>query len=318
MDVTVPAVTVAVAQIVRIFPSSSRRQVLLTVTLESMKPDGDKKSLFSVDRLIAAVGVILAALGYLRPPDPAHPKRFDFLSHTISIPFWLVLITVLGCVLLTRGITKWLIYRSLRNRVSDVQVPDASSVSVSQIGADKTISTTRARETPPTPKIPPRLRVSITTIEIDGNSSGLALVLRNSGGSDALHIHVGDVQLSRFTIRFSGDISTLAPGTSARPIRPTVVEYPESRKHEIGQAMYESLSTRSSQRADGQFEGTASFYDTNGKEYRATWTYTFFPPRFRAKTLPEPPNDGEEVGPYLIVSEVDTEAVGQNYRGHWR
>jgi hypothetical protein len=35
---------------------------------------------------LAAASFVLALIAYLRPPDPAHPTRFDFLSRSISVP----------------------------------------------------------------------------------------------------------------------------------------------------------------------------------------------------------------------------------------
>jgi hypothetical protein len=38
-----------------------------------------------------AVGVLSLAVGiisYIRPPDPAHPLRFDFLLQRVSFPLW--------------------------------------------------------------------------------------------------------------------------------------------------------------------------------------------------------------------------------------
>lgn len=40
----------------------------------------------------------LAILTFVRPPDPAHPMSFDFLSLAITIPLWLIGFVVLALV----------------------------------------------------------------------------------------------------------------------------------------------------------------------------------------------------------------------------
>jgi hypothetical protein len=63
-----------------------------------MKSDGKIRELLRPEVLIALATLILGVLAYLRPPDPAHPARLDFLSKTISIPIWVAAIVVVGIV----------------------------------------------------------------------------------------------------------------------------------------------------------------------------------------------------------------------------
>jgi hypothetical protein len=75
--------------------------------MEGMALDPEKKPVITPELLIAAIGLIFVILGYFRPPDPAHPTRFDFLSHIVSIPFWLALATVFGVAAITGFIVRW-------------------------------------------------------------------------------------------------------------------------------------------------------------------------------------------------------------------
>jgi hypothetical protein len=43
----------------------------------------------------------LAVLSYLRPPDPNHPMKFDFLMRTVSIPLWLALSIIVALAIIT-------------------------------------------------------------------------------------------------------------------------------------------------------------------------------------------------------------------------
>lgn len=54
------------------------------------KPDWNKYSFFAT-----VVFGILALIAYLRPPDPANPVKFDFLSTAVSLsmPLWLAILT---------------------------------------------------------------------------------------------------------------------------------------------------------------------------------------------------------------------------------
>lgn len=63
-------------------------------------PDWGKRGAIAA-YVIGIPSIVLAAIAYLRPPDPAHPIKFDFLSTTlsVSIPLWLLALTVI--ILLT-------------------------------------------------------------------------------------------------------------------------------------------------------------------------------------------------------------------------
>src|ERR1019366_6706825 len=51
--------------------------------------------------ILLAVTIGLGILQYLRPPDPAHPMKFDFLTQSLSIPPWLLVIAPVAIILLT-------------------------------------------------------------------------------------------------------------------------------------------------------------------------------------------------------------------------
>src|SRR5580704_6668125 len=75
----------------------------------AMTPDGDKNRAITFERVASGLTVIIAALGYLLPSDTAHPRRFDILSKTLTVPFWLAFSTVSATIAITVLITKWLL-----------------------------------------------------------------------------------------------------------------------------------------------------------------------------------------------------------------
>jgi len=58
---------------------------------------GERRSI-RWDLTIAIATFALALLGYLHPVDPTHPVRLDFLSKAITLPLWLLGISVLAIV----------------------------------------------------------------------------------------------------------------------------------------------------------------------------------------------------------------------------
>jgi hypothetical protein len=49
----------------------------------------------------------VAIITYIKPPDPAHPMAFDFLSKAIPIPPWLVIMAPLASIIGTAVIVRW-------------------------------------------------------------------------------------------------------------------------------------------------------------------------------------------------------------------
>lgn len=54
--------------------------------------------------VIAVATLALGLLAYLRPSDAAHPPHFDFFTHTVSLPIWLLIIIMIGIVGITVAI----------------------------------------------------------------------------------------------------------------------------------------------------------------------------------------------------------------------
>jgi hypothetical protein len=145
----------------------------------------------------------------------------------------------------------------------------------------------------------------------DSKRKTVAIIIRNTGGSDALHFHIKDIQVFQSRVRFSAQISLVAAGKASKPIKPHVVEFPDSKSWDIASAMLEGSSnvhgSRTNQAYD--YQGSATFYDTDGIKYDARWIYTFYPFRFMQTELN--PDDEtteeerEEIGPYLTVSDVE-------------
>lgn len=65
----------------------------------AQQPDWGKSGAIAGWCAIAVV-IIITALAYIRPPDPAHPVKPDFLYSEISvtIPRWILLLIVVGVV----------------------------------------------------------------------------------------------------------------------------------------------------------------------------------------------------------------------------
>ena len=51
--------------------------------------------------------LILATLAYVRPSDPTHPMRFDFLSLSIAVPLWLIGFVVVGVIAAILTVILW-------------------------------------------------------------------------------------------------------------------------------------------------------------------------------------------------------------------
>lgn len=49
--------------------------------------------------MIGVPALVIAVVAYVRPPDPAHPMRFDLFSHQVLLPIWLLLLLFIAvCV----------------------------------------------------------------------------------------------------------------------------------------------------------------------------------------------------------------------------
>jgi hypothetical protein len=280
-----------------------------------MTLDGDNKPLAIFDRVLAAITVVFAVLGYFLPPDPAHPRRFDFLSHTVSVPFWLALSTVFGLITITSFTVRWWLGRKTSH---GLVVAMSEHLPTNQA---PTIHTIEPQITPahidPTPKIPPIITVAIQKVAFDMDLPGLVIVLTNRGGSGALHIQIHDVHLERHTVQFDGSIDSLKPGGPSISFVPRVIEFTENNSHEIGMAMYDGITAQTwgpNERYD--YEAAASFYDVSGKKFQTTWIYTFFPHRYK-KFTETAPEDRGGLEPYLTVSSASTHP-SVIYRGNWR
>jgi hypothetical protein len=60
------------------------------------------------DLIIAGASFALSLLGYLHPVDPTHPVTLDFLSKAITLPLWLLAISVLTVVSVTVVVLRFL------------------------------------------------------------------------------------------------------------------------------------------------------------------------------------------------------------------
>jgi hypothetical protein len=252
--------------------------------MKSMKrpPDWGQQAVIAAWVLgIPTLGI--AVLSYAKPPDPAHPMSFDFLSKSLSMPPWLVVASALIIAFGSIGGTRWYLIRSLaRNPL-----------------------------TPSRPNIPAILKVSVKLVRIeDSRRDQVTIILRNAGGSLALHVQFNDINLSKTCIRFFDDIPQLDPGTATKPIKPYVLEYPDSKKRDMALAMFDASygvhGTRTNEAYD--YQGGATFFDAQGTQYQANWIYTFYPFRFKHNQLDDPnlvADRIEEIGPYLTVSAVE-------------
>jgi hypothetical protein len=81
-----------------------------------MKKELEQKSKIRIEVVIAALTLGLGVLAYVRPPDPARPVSFDFLSRTFSVPLWVAASSIIGVVSLTMAGTRWLLTRSSGRR----------------------------------------------------------------------------------------------------------------------------------------------------------------------------------------------------------
>jgi hypothetical protein len=201
------------------------------------------------------------------------------------------------------GLPCTMIFIGHREKLTTIQpVPEQS---------DESSSIDMVADPGPAPaKIPAILKVAIKLLPVeDSNRKIVAIILRNTGGMDALHLHIEDIHVFQTRIRFSEDIAVLAAGTATKPIRPIVVEFPASKNRDMALAMFEATyKLRGRQTNDAyDYQGVGSFYDAEGSKYEARWIYTFYPFRFKRTELPDEEtvaDDEEEVSPYLTVSDV--------------
>jgi hypothetical protein len=273
----------------------------------AMTPDGDKNRAITFERVASGLTVIIAALGYLLPSDAAHPRRFDILSKTLTVPFWLAFSTVSATIAITVLITKWL----LRNKSQSGEVIAFSSYAP----APDTLYRPNATAPTFTPEIsaqiPPVLTVRIQTVVYETEDHGLTIVITNRGGSEARHILLDDIRVGPNTVRFSGSIESLKAGESSGNLIPCVIEFKERSNHNIAFAMYRGIIDEPSEfRERYEYEGGADFYDIMGKKWRATWTFNFFPHRYQ-DYCDDPTGITGDLAPHLTVSRMSTLPVDQ-------
>jgi hypothetical protein len=72
--------------------------------------------------IIGVPSILLGLFAYLRPPDPAHPMRFDFLFRTVAIPVWLMI----SLLIIAVGLA--LAYRLLSPRLTKTLSQEVESV----------------------------------------------------------------------------------------------------------------------------------------------------------------------------------------------
>jgi hypothetical protein len=259
----------------------------------------DQESKVRWELLIAVATLVVAIVAYLRPPDPAHPIRLDFLSKTISLPLWLCGVVVVGIVAITTVIVRLRI-GALSNTKSLALTHSTPSI---------------ARFAP----IPARLKVNIKFLKTDSDPTRIAIVIQNSGGTDALHLHISDIHIFQKTTRFPQDILSIPAGKSSDELQPVIIEYPDSIAHDMPGAMYEASQAGANIRNNDAFDypGEVTFYDGDGNQFRAVWRYTFYPKKyFTAKNPPlaKYPDQQEKIdlGPFLVVSDVTVEKIAHS------
>ncbi len=95
----------------------------------------ERIALFSLIFAILSFGV--AVVAYVRPPDPAHPLRFDWLSRTVSVPLWLLGVVIVGIASATRAMFRPRLVKSVDEikRVSQGPVPSTIATSTHTLGA---------------------------------------------------------------------------------------------------------------------------------------------------------------------------------------
>ncbi len=55
------------------------------------QPDWGRRGVYAA-YIIGVPSLLLAIVAYLKPPDPAHPIRFDFLFRSVPVPLWLIIL----------------------------------------------------------------------------------------------------------------------------------------------------------------------------------------------------------------------------------
>lgn len=289
------------------FPDFRGRRAGPAAKMDGMADDGEKKSKFTFERSIGLIGLIFVILTYFRPPDPAHPIRFDFLSHIVSIPLWLELAAFFGAIVITSLSVRWWMKRKTPSGPVVAMSANIPSKEGSYFSApEPNFASSDRYHVAPTPAI---ITVELKTVVFEMDVEGLVIVLTNRGGSEARHIQVDDVHLDANTVRFSGNIDSLKPGASSGSLVPRVIEFKESNSEEIGAAMYQGIVNRTwgpSERYE--YQGGAHFYDVAGNKWRASWTFTFFPHRYKSYVNTHP-DDHSDLEPYLTVSKMSTMPV---------
>ena len=262
------------------------------------------------------MGIGLALLGYT-PPDFRNGRRLTWTAFLILSGWTLI------WVILTQADTRTKVYTLLGIGVINVF---GLPIAMTYIGNRELSYITPAlpvteHEPPPftptveppltPPRIPVILKASLKFTKREDEPDRISLVLRNTGGSDALHLHIKDMPVFQKTIRFSETVDVLAAGKATAPLTPTVAEYSQAHAHEVGKAFYEATHPGTSQidRAKAfDYQAEASFFDVDGDEFKARWVFRFFPYIYRHVVVIRDPDmladAEEEYGPYLIVTDV--------------
>lgn len=166
-----------------------------------------------ISSLVAtAILAAIAAVWYERQRLPDWTLEFRRLL-LVPIPLW-----VAGC--LAALVSVVFLLRGVRSSKRPDMTPMASIVRAT--------------------KIPARLKVGIKLLKPEIDPSRIAIIIQNTGGTDALHVHISDVHIFQKTARFTEDVASIPSGTGIVELRPVIIEYPDSYAHDVPGAMFEA------------------------------------------------------------------------------
>src|ERR1700761_7343292 len=121
-----------------------------------MAHEPEQKPSIRFDLVIAAATLVLAVLAYVRPPDPAHPMRFDWLSRTVSMPLWLAAVISLGIMAITVVFVRARVTR-FGGRKKAPDIPECSSLPEIRTQSDSQKESKEQKIQTSQIELPPRL-----------------------------------------------------------------------------------------------------------------------------------------------------------------
>lgn len=195
-----------------------------------------------------------------------------------------------GCAVKTDGKSDWL---SAGDFDGTALSPDKESGQINHLNHNN----------PELSHLDPRLSIRIADArETNPLRSGIAIYIKNVGGSEAHNLVLNEIQVGNYSVEFTGSIAILNPGDVTPPILPRVKQYGHLMQHRVDAAMLEAWDREGDLGLNEmKFPASATYTDFQGNKFGASWTYNFLPLKAAADRNRDCADD-----PCLFISSIKT------------